>query len=160
MAKIPEKHLQIGDKVIVNATVTFGPDQDYDESLKPSGPLYRRMFRDEITPTEMIIVGGAFRKTGIIHKTKHTYLFDGHEVDPGYLEVQEVIFVYHVRCGFTRKIQEALPEDIEVTRQAGQERISKKLGEVLDEAGMDQLGEQIDAEFGPIDMEDYRLYKN
>jgi hypothetical protein len=112
MAKIPENRLQIGDKVLVDYVVEFGHHREYDDAGNPIGLLERRMFRSRIVPTEMIIVGGTFHKLGVVHPIRPVYSLDGTEVGLGHLKITNQVFVYHVRRGFMRKIQEALPEDV------------------------------------------------
>jgi len=112
MAKMPKNHFQIGDRVIVNATAVFDVHQDFDVNLKPSGPLVRQYERTGIPPTEMIVVGGRFRKEGIVHPARPFHGIDGAEYEPGHLEQTGSVFVYQVRQGFMRKIQEVLPEDM------------------------------------------------
>lgn len=115
MAKVPENQLQIGDRVTVLAVVLFGHGREYDDAGNPVGPILRKMDRHYIVPVEMIVVGGAFRKIGIVHPAWRSW--DGDDAEPGHLELKEQVFVYHVRRGFMRKIEEALPEDVRCLAQ-------------------------------------------
>ena len=61
----------------------------------------------------MFIVGARRRLLGTVHTSTHYNSLDGDEYDPGYLKVDETVFVYQVLRGLMRKIEEALPDDVE-----------------------------------------------
>lgn len=111
----PDPLLKIGDKVEVMATITVFRDTDYEsDGFTKKGPLRRKMERKEIEPAEMIVVGARRRLLGEVRVGCHYHTMDGDDYDPGYLVVEESVFVYQVRRGLMRRIEEALPDDVKL----------------------------------------------
>ena len=120
MARNPPKNptpnplLKIGDEVVAKATVTFFRGHEYeDDGITKKGPLRRMMERNEIESSTMTVVGARRRILGEVRPGQHYSTLDGDDYDPGYCTVEETVFVYQVRRGLMRKIEEALPDDVE-----------------------------------------------
>jgi hypothetical protein len=111
----PKPLLKIGDVVTVSAVVSVVRSKEWNEEKSEFyGPLRRIMEREVIPPTRMFVVGAKRRLLGEVRIGQLYSTLDGDDYDPGYLVVDESVFVYQARVGLMRKIVEVLPQDLEL----------------------------------------------